>query len=271
MKNTTHPKNQSRLKEKGTLFSGLTFGITSFIRQGLPEEKVKEHVKREYSKKGKPKVAQDTIDRLVKRYQRLHEQSEADWEWEDHWEEFRDYLIKIGIKLRDFDNAVRKSTYPSSDRRDFFRFLVAYYLIATDKASIYVVDNAYQTIANNTFGLFTHELYRMSDDLSHVLNCIAMGFSDILDGNNEPLAPNVSVGRSGFLHFLKFNSKTVMTKTIAVLATPYAPYTNCEPEEWIGYLFYFKGTEIFPILRRILSVLLDEVMGTEQLENKPLV
>lgn len=156
--------------------------LSSFLRQGLPEAEVKERVRRRYSKKGKPKVAQDTIDRLVKWYQRLHEQSEADYEWEGHWEEFRDYLIKIGIKPRAFDNAVRKSTYPSSDRRDFFRFLIAYYLIAAEKAPTCVIDEAYRTIADNAFGLFTQELFQMSDDLSHVLNCTAMGWGDSLEG-----------------------------------------------------------------------------------------
>ena len=270
--NTNAQKNNhSSMKEKGDLFCDLSLDITSINYLGLTEKEVIEKVRQGRSNRGEPKVSQDIIERLAERYWRLNEQLDDSEEWDKYWQEFRAFLRKIGITLRDFDNAVRKSTYPSTDRSDFLRFLVAYYLIATEKASTYVTDDAYQTIADNAFCLFTTELYQMSDDLNHVLHCTAMGFGDLLDGKNEPLAPNVSVMGSGFLHFFMCRGKTVMTKAAAVFATPYAWYMNCESEEWVGYLFYFRGTEIFPKLRRILSALLDEVKGTEQLENKPLV
>ncbi len=265
---TTQLNNRTSLKEKGNMISELILHIRGSANYGPTKEQMKEYVSKEYSKRRKPKVGQVVIDHLVDRYWQLLEPDNYE-EWEKYYKEFRAFLRKIGIGLGSFDRAMQKSTPSPCDRREFLRFLISYYIIAENKAPTYVINNAYQTILVNTHDRFGREIREMSDSLDHILHCISMGFGDLLDGKNESMIPSMSVIKSGFLHHLIAWGRTSGSKADAVLAAPYAPYTNGEPEEWLLYLFGLSGEELSSILHQVLAILLDIIMGAHEPSAKP--
>lgn len=236
MKNTTQPKNQSRSTEKKELFF-------------------------------------DSLDPLFRRYSQLYQQPCHKEEWNKYQREFYVFVQKLGIKLSDFKEAI--ST-------DLKQFLVTYYLIAEGRAPDYVIDHTYNLIVENSFELLMRELGKMVEELGQISKDIELTFRSIFISNSELdhiraglSIPQISIMKSGLLRFLICRGKIHSHKVEAILGTPYAPFVDCEPEEFLAYLFEMGSIEGLPMhkdalpIRRILDALLEIIMEqNEQLDAK---
>lgn len=254
--------NHFSLTERGRLF--IELGM--FIDRRLSKDEAKERLKLICANRGIPEVYQNAIDGYVDRFWEWTEEDPHihDKGWEEHWQEFRIFLRRTGIRLGDFDRAMRKSVPRGRHRLDFRRFLTSYYLIAVGKNPAYAINGSYQIVMENAWELFEKEVRKISAEL-----CLTIeGEGSLVDYEGRLLGQDISILKSCLLPFLIYHSRNSMIKANGILSIPYI----CgEPSKWLAYLFGLQGDEICPILRRILEVLLDEVMGTEQVEKKPLV
>jgi hypothetical protein len=203
---------------------------------------------------------------MIEYHSELFKQPDHSNDWKRHRKEFRIFLKKLGFRLGDFDRVIPK--YLDT-------FLICYYLIAEKKTPGYVIDYAYGQLLEKAFDLFMSELDNLIKNVSEISEKEKNAFTIILKLPGSCLdeigiahsVPPISVAKNGFLTYLTCRSIFRVEKAEAILTAPYAPYVDCEPEEWLAYLFQSQNTEALPILRRILSALMDIIMTSNPAEK----
>jgi len=202
---------------------------------------------------------------VIDNHSELFKQPDHSNDWESHYREFRAFVKKLGFKLKDFDGNISI---------DLKSFLICYYLIAEKKALGYIIDYTYGQLLENAYYLFMSELDNliqsvsvMSEKEKKVFGIILkLGGSCLDDLGIVHSVPPISVAKAGFLAFLTCRGKSRAHRVEAILAALYEPYVDCEPEEWLAYLFQSQNPEALPMLRRILDALMGIIMSVN---NQP--
>jgi hypothetical protein len=222
------------------------------------------------SLKEKGKLYFESLAPLFTEYSQMYEQPGHNEEWNQYQKEFHVIVRELGIKPSDFEQATSA---------DLKRFLVTYYLIAESRAPDYVIDYTYNSIVETSFELLMSELGeivqgvgQISKDIEFILRSIFISNSGSDHVRAGLSIPQISMVKSGLLRFLICRGKIHSHKVAAILGTPYAPYVNCEPEEFLAYLFGLKRKEGFPMLRQVLVALLEKIRTTDKQQGmQPLV
>jgi len=205
---------------------------------------------------------------LMRHHAELFEQPDDSIDWKTYYKEFRIFVKRLGFRLSDFDKVI-----PGSLRT----FLRCYYLMAEKKAPGYMIDYAYGQLLENAFDLNMSELDTLIQNVGEMTEEVKKVFHIILILNGSFLdnlgiahsVPPVSVAKTGFLMFLTCRGKCRVQKAEAILLAPYEPHADCEPEEWLAYIFKSGNPEALPIIRRILDALMDIIMGSNEPSAKP--
>jgi hypothetical protein len=205
---------------------------------------------------------------LMRHHAELYEQPDDSDYWKTYYKGFRIFVKKLGFRLSDFDKVI-----PG----DLKTFLTCYYLMAEKKAPGYVIDYTYGQLLENAFDLFMSELDTLIQNVSEMTEEGKKVFFIILKLGGSCLdslgiaysVPPISVAKGGFLMFLACRGRSRFQKAEAILAAPYQPYVDCEPEEWLAYLFQSQNPEALPIIRRILNVMMDIIIGADEPLEKP--
>lgn len=209
----------------------------------------------------------DLILPFVEQYQF----GEPDSDWPTCHREFRQYLRESGVKLGEFDPALRKSFPCCYAREEFLKYFAGYRLIVKGDAPVYVVDAAYSIVLQNAWHRFADELSSMSNVFYETIDSIMAGLGFLLAESQEPLVPINSIAVSSFMQFLINRAYSIESKAVAVLMAPYACYNDSSrPEEWLSYVFGMnsEGKAILPMLEQVLGRMRKEIEACQHSLNK---
>jgi hypothetical protein len=254
--------------DKGNLFYDFLFEVARLRNDGLSMAEIKKHTTLE-NRVGfsgdVPDKYQSAIYVLAEKNRQLDEFNIPISDWEQYWPAFRIFLQQIGIRLKDFDAALTKSTGPGRNREDFRRFLTCYFLLIVDRTSAATINDVYSSVMDSAWQLFTKETAQLLHGAYLTIGGILYSEYDLL------LNQDVAILKSCLLPSLISDGYKTTSKAICIFTLPYQDRL-VEPELFLAYLFQFRGKELLPILHQVLDALLDVAMGGRELpENKLLM